>query len=301
MNIHEQTRVLLNNSKTLDYWKSVREHPLSRVIPNLDLITRSQWSFWRDRLLVVQADLALGEEIIDIVNGETIEKKEEIIKLQHGESTPVQVAMEAADELVFLNVLVGMHPNNWELWERVSDSALAVAHGALDTIVQMEKLARRRMETSDAAMLSSVGSFVSQHVIGRKNISNYPPMFFVPVPEFKGKRRSATLVSNKDIVYIYDKARSGARGVRTTIKNSMLYTAHGIPPAISQFARHNGTTPEPHRSDPSIQVLQASVAEHFRTYAGVFGEVGVAHLIRFFVQNDPDMVDVVSSSLSQRD
>lgn len=298
MNIHEAADDLVAQSKTLDYWRAVRTHPLNKVVPGLDVITQRQWRFWTDRRLIIQADLALGDAVLDVASGETQEKIVELERLSRGETTPLQVALEAADEIVFLDILVGMHPYDMGMWERVGVQAEAMAGAAIETIEHMRKLSQRRLEREAVSQLGDIPRFVADHVIGRKNASNYPAMYFVPAPLKKGSEGAATMVDTGDIVTIYDHARASARKVRTQVKEVGLYSSFGIPATVSQFARHNGNTPEPFRRDPAVVALQTSVSEHFRMYAHIFGRIGAAHLVNYFVRHDPSMVEVAMAALN---
>lgn len=280
---------MMRKSGSLDYWNSVEKHPLGEVIPGLVAITAAQWKFWSRRPLIIQADLAMGGNAIEVAKDETKEKLAEMEKLYRGDTTPLMVAMEAADEIVFLDIFVGMHPNDMTIWDSVKDEALGLAHGALETISQMQVLAGKRRERDVANLLGDVPTFVSSVVISDKNVANYSLAYFVPVPPIFANDK-------QKIVSVYDKARHEARRVRNEIKRQGLYTAFGMPNHLTIFERLNGRTPDEFKHDPVITIQQSSLREHFLFYVDTFGDIGLKFLINYFRLNDPAMIQVVEES-----
>lgn len=296
-----ETAKMMRAPKSLDYWRDVAHHPLGEVIPGLVAITASQWKFWEKRPLIIQADLAMGNDAIAVAKDETKEKKLELEKLYRGDTTPLMVAMEAADEIVFLDIFVGMHAGDMGIWDQVKKEALALAYGARDTIAEMQKLAHKRREFGVAEMLNDLPKFVANVVIGDKNESNYHPAYFVPAPHKYGDRGQSKPVSKDLLVSVYDRARAEARRGRTAIKNQGLYTATGMPNHLAMFARMNGNTPPKYQEDHAVLTIQDSLRAHYQFYAETFGQVGVDFLINYFRLNDPQMMEVVTTSIAQTD
>lgn len=297
MSAGQQAIEMMRMPRNMNYWHAVEDHPLGAVVPGLVAITASQWKFWEQRPLIVQADLALGSNAIAVAKEETAEKKFELEKLYRGDTTPLMVAMEAADELVFLDIFVGMHANDMGIWAEVKDEALELAHGAMDTIVHMQKLAHRRKEFDVSKLLGDLPRFVADTVISDKNASNYNPAYFVPVPSRYGDHDKSQLVEDHMIVSVYERARKEARRVRTAIKQQGLYTANGMPNHLGIFARKNGHTPVKFRDDEAIVALQESLRDHYRFFVETFGSVGLDHLVNYFRLNNPPMIEVVESAI----
>lgn len=292
---------MMRVSRSTDYWCDVANHPLGEVIPGLVAITASQWKFWMQRPLIVQADLAMGSNVIVSAKDETAEKKQELAKLYNGDTTPLMVALEAADEIVFLDIFVGMHARDMDMWYRVRDEALALARGARDTISGMQILAHKRREFHDADLLNDLPRFVAESVIRDKNGSNYHPAYFVPAPQKYGTRAQSKQVSEDMIVSLYTSARAEARKGRTAIKKQGLYTPTGMPNHLGMFARMNGSTPKKFAVDPAVVTLQESLRGHYRFYAETFGDVGLDFLVNYFRVNNPPMIDVLQSAIVNLD
>jgi hypothetical protein len=239
-----------------------------------------------------------GKTLMEIVHDETSEKKRELEKLYAGDTSPLMVAMEAADEIVFLGTFVGMQPNNMVMWSQIGDEALSVAQGAMDTLKEMRVLSGSRRGGRDhQRLLSDVPKFVALAVIADKNASNYHAAYFAPAPNKYGDRGHSKLVTKAMIVDLYNQARLGARTVREAIKKQGLYTPYGMPNQLGMFATLNGRTPAPFKDNPAVQALQNSLRDHYRYYAQKFGEVGVDFLINYFRVNNPAMIAIVLEAL----
>lgn len=298
MSVQETAQKIMKRPRNMEYWRAVEEHELSSVIPGLVAITAAQWKFWDNRPLIVQSNVVTGSGVIELAKEETEEKKVELAKLYNGDTSPLMVAMEAADELVFLCSYVGFYPDDSEMWSQVKGEAMALARGAIQTIRDMEKLERARRGGMDhARILSNIPKFVAEAVIADKNVANYNDAYFVPVPEKYGKHGEAKPVTPEMVLETYQKSRAGARLARNAIKSQGLYTPYGMPNHLGLFATLNGHTPEPYQSDHAVQVLQSSLREHYRYYAETFGEIGVDFLINYFRVNKPDMIQVVENAL----
>jgi len=130
-----------------------------------------------------------------------------------------------------------------------------------------------------------------------KNNSNYHAAYFAPAPKKYGNHGSSQTVTNAMIIDLYTHARSGARITRDAIKRQGLYTPYGMPNQLGMFAKLNGRTPEPFKSNLAVCALQNSLRDHYRYYAKAFGEVGVDFLINYFRVNNPAMIEVVLAAL----
>jgi len=240
-----------------------------------------------------------GAKVIELARDETEEKNVELAKLYNGDTSPFMVAMEAADELVFLCSYVGFYPDDKDMWKEVGGEALAIAHGAIETIYKMRAHELERRGGMDhARILSNIPKFVADDVIADKNVANYNDAYFAPVPPKYGNRNDSKLVEHEMVTATYNQARSGARLARNAIKRQGLYTPYGMPNHLGLFAKYNGHTPEPYNSNEAIKTLQTSLRDHYRYYAYTFGEIGVDYLLNYFRVNNPPMMDVVKSAIA---
>lgn len=300
MSVHESAIEIMKRPRNLEYWKSVEAHPLGEVIPGLVAITAAQWKFWDKRPLIVQSNVITGSKIIELAKEETEEKNIELAKLYNGDTSPLMVAMEAADELVFLCSYVGFFPDDMEMWKEVGGEATVIAQGAIHTLNEMLKKSKeRRGGQLHAELLSDIPKFVAESVIADKNESNYNEAYFVPAPPKYGKHGESMPVDKQMVSDLYDRARAGARMARNAIKRQGLYTPYGMPNHLGMFTSLNGRTPEPYNNDEAIVVLQTSLRDHYRYYAKTFGEVGVDFLMNYFRVNNPPMMEVVSAALAE--
>lgn len=298
MSVRETALEVMKQPRNMEYWRAVERHPLGEVIPGLVAITAAQWKFWDKRPLIVQANVITGSGIIELAREETAEKNIELAKLYSGDTSPLMVAMEAADELVFLCSYVGFFSDDMEGWKEVKEEATAIAQGAMFTLDEMfQKSEQRRGGKDHVALLRDLPKFVVETVIADKNESNYDGAYFAPAPRKYGKRGESKPTDKGMILDLYHRGRAGARMVRNAIKKQGLYTPWGMPNHLGMFASLNGHTPEPYSSDEAIVTLQSSLRDHYRYYAKTFGEVGVDFLINYFRVNNPAMISVVLEAL----